>query len=175
MVTISSRRRTFLSFTAAVAIVAMSGVFGGAFPSHAAEPTKATVELNVDQTGLMLQGYDPVAYFTDAKPVKGSEQISAEYQGGRYNFASAAHKDLFVKHPAKYVPAFGGFCAMGTVFDKKLEGDPTLWRVVDGRLYLNVNADVAKKWAQDVPGNIAKANVEWPKIKDIPAKELNAK
>lgn len=174
MATTFPHRRVLFQLAAAAALV-VAGAVGGASLSRAAEPTSASVDLNLDPSGLALRGFDPVAYFTDAKPVKGSEHITADYHGARYYFASAEHKDAFVKDPAKYVPAFGGFCAMGTVFDKKLDGDPMQWKVVEGRLYLNVNADVAKRWNQDVPGNITKANVEWPKIKDIPADELNAK
>ncbi|MFG1298369.1 YHS domain-containing (seleno)protein [Xanthobacter sp. V3C-3] len=174
MTTTHPRRRAFFQLAAAAAIVT-AGALGGASLSHAGEHAGAGVELNAGHGGLMLRGYDPVAYFTDAKPVKGSEHITAEYEGGHYYFASKEHKEAFLKDPAKYAPAFGGFCAMGTVFDKKLDGDPMQWKVVDGRLYLNVNADVAKRWNQDVPGNIVKANVEWPKIKDVPAEELNAK
>ncbi|MFC3677146.1 YHS domain-containing (seleno)protein [Ferrovibrio xuzhouensis] len=175
MTTTSPQRRAVLRLAAASVIAVALAASGGMTHSYAAEPSKTTVALNADENGVMLKGYDPVAYFTDGKALKGSEQFTAEYEGARYNFASAAHKDLFLKDPAKYAPAYGGFCAMGAVFDKKLDGDPTLWRVVDGRLYLNVNADAAKKWADDVPGNIAKANIEWPKIKDVPAKELNAR
>lgn len=173
--TTTTSRRAVLRFTAASVIAVALSASVGMPHSYAAEPSKTTVALNVDQNGVMLKGYDPVAYFTDGKALKGSEQFSAEYEGARYNFASAAHKDLFLKDPAKYMPAYGGFCAMGAVFDKKLDGDPTLWRIVDGRLYVNVNADAAKKWVEDVPGNIAKANIAWPKIKDVPAKELNAR
>jgi YHS domain-containing protein len=132
-------------------------------------------DLNLDAAGVMLHGYDPVAYFTDAAAIEGSPDLTAVHDGGTYRFASAEHRDMFAADPGRYVPAYGGFCAMGTVFEKKLDGDPRVWKVVDNRLFLNVNADVQKKWIADIPGNIASANDKWPKIRDVPADQLNAK
>lgn len=125
----------------------------------------STASINVDQ-GVILQGYDAVAYQTESKPVKGDAQYSASYQGATYHFASAANRDAFRADPAKYAPAYGGFCAMGAALGKKLDIDPTQFKVVDGRLYLNVNADVFKKWSENVPGNIQNANANWPTIAD---------
>lgn len=126
----------------------------------------STSAINIDSEGVALRGYDPVAYFTDGRPTKGSEQFQATYDGGRYLFSSAANRGAFLKQPEKFAPAFGGFCAMGAVFGKKLDGDPNFWRIVDGKLYLNVGDHAAKRWVEDVPGNIAKANENWPAIKD---------
>ena len=74
--------------------------------------------------------------------------------------------------PAKYAPAYGSFCAMGVALEKKLDVDPQAWRVVDGRLYLNVNKDVQKRWLDDVPGNLATAEKNWPRLKDRVPKSL---
>lgn len=121
--------------------------------------------INIDQ-GVILHGYDPVAYFTAGKPTQGSAQYAVSQGGATYHFASAANMKTFQSDPAKYVPQYGGFCAMGAALGKKLDVDPTQFKVVDNKLYLNVNADVFKKWSQDVPGNITKANANWPSIKD---------
>lgn len=126
----------------------------------------STASINIDQQGIILQGYDAVAYFTKGAPVLGSEQFSARYEGSTYLFASAANRDAFRADPARYAPQFGGFCAMGAALGKKLDVDPSQFKVVDGKLYLNVNADVFKKWSADIPGNIAQANTNWPGIKD---------
>lgn len=134
------------------------------------EGSKAAI--NVDKDGVAIRGYDPVAYFTIGKPTKGDAKFTAKHEGATYHFASAENRDLFAKEPAKYAPQFGGFCAMGTVFEKKIDGDPALWRVVDGKLYLNVNEQVAKRWQEDIPGNITKAGGNWPKIKDKAPKDL---
>jgi hypothetical protein len=87
-------------------------------------------------------------------------------------FSSAANRDLFTANPGKYAPAFGGFCAMGVALEKKLDGDPTAWKLVDGKLYLNLNKDVQKKWLEDVPGNLKNAQMTWPKIKAKAPKDL---
>lgn len=128
--------------------------------------------INIDSKGIALRGYDPVAYFTLAKPTPGDAKFAAKHDGATYHFASAANRDAFAKDPAKYAPAFGGYCAMGAVFEKKLDGDPNLWRIVDGKLYLNVGAPAQKRWLEDTKGNISKAASNWPKIKDKAPKEL---
>ena len=87
-------------------------------------------------------------------------------------FASAANRDAFQADPATYAPQSGGFCAMGVALERKLDGDPNAWRVVDGKLYLNVNKDVQKKWLEDVPGNNKKADINWPQIKGKTPKSL---
>ncbi len=132
----------------------------------------STSAVNVDKSGLAIRGYDPVAYFTVGKPTKGEAGFSAKHDGATYRFASAANRDAFVKDPAKYVPAFGGFCAMGAVFEKKLDGDPGLWRIVDGKLYLNVGEPAQKRWLEDIPGNITKAGRNWPNISARAPKDL---
>lgn len=132
----------------------------------------STKAVNIDTAGLAIRGYDPVAYFTVGKPTLGSPQFTAQHDGATYRFASAANRDVFAREPAKYAPAFGGFCAMGAVFEKKLDGDPNLWRIVDGKLYLNVGEPALKRWLEDVPGNIGKAQTNWTNIKDKAPKDL---
>jgi len=109
-----------------------------------------------------VNGYDTVAFFTDSKPVNGSPFIAAEYQGATYFFATEEHKKLFTASPAKYAPQFGGFCAFGVAIGKLFPVDISTWQVRDGRLYLNLNADILTKFNADLPGNIAKANTNWP-------------
>lgn len=161
-------RRLAFSF-AAMFVIAISALNG--IEAYAFDETSNSVN-NVDARGVGLHGYDPVAYFTVGKPTLGSEQFEATYDGVRYQFSSAANRDTFSKEPAKYVPAFGGFCAMGATLGKKFDGDPNLWRIVDGKLYLNVSEHASKLWTEDVPGNIAKANQKWPEIKSKTPKDL---
>ncbi|MFO0984242.1 MAG: YHS domain-containing (seleno)protein [Planctomycetota bacterium] len=111
---------------------------------------------------VALSGYDPVAFFTDAKAVNGSPFISAEHQGATYFFASEAHQQLFVASPESYAPQFGGFCAFGVAIDKVLPVDISTWQVRDGKLYLNLNAEILKSFNADVDGNVAKAQKNWP-------------
>ena len=129
--------------------------------------------VNTDQQGIALHGYDPVAYFTAGAPAKGNAKFTATFEGARYHFANAQNLKKFKANPAAYAPQYGGFCAMGVVLHKKLDGDPNVWKVVDGKLYLNVNKDVQVAWQRDIPGNLAKANEEWPDIKNATPASLN--
>jgi YHS domain-containing protein len=97
----------------------------------------STAPINVDPQGLALRGYDPVAYLEDGKPTRGVENLSASYGGARYVFASESHRKLFLENPKKYIPEYGGFCAVGTSFGEKVDVDPETGKIVNGRLYLN--------------------------------------
>lgn len=130
-------------------------------------------DVNVDAKGLMLRGYDAVAYQTQNKAVQGSATFSAKYGNETYHFASAANRDAFNANPARYAPAYGGFCAMGVAMGRKLDGDPKLFRVVDNRLFLNVNEAVQTRWAQDIPDNVKKAEAVWPTLKGKTPKQTN--
>ena len=131
----------------------------------------AGVDTGTDDNDVILAGHDAVAYFTEDRPVLGSADYTASYDGAVYRFASAANRDLFRANPAKYAPAYGGYCALGTSFGKKFFVDGKAFRVVNGQLYVNKNLDVYATWKKDIPGNISKANREWPRIKSIaPAK-----
>lgn len=123
----------------------------------------STASVNVEQ-GLALKGHDPVAYFTVGKPTQGAAKYSAKYQGATYHFASATNQKRFQSNPAKYAPQYGGFCAMGAAIGKKLDVDPNSFKVVDDKLYLNVNAEIFKKWSEDVPGHIRAADQNWPAL-----------
>jgi YHS domain-containing protein len=109
-----------------------------------------------------VSGYDTVAFFTEAKPVNGSPFIAAEYQGATYYFATEEHKALFTASPDKYAPQCGGFCAYGVGLGKLFPVDINTWQVRNGKLYLNLNADILKKFNADFDGNVAKAEKNWP-------------
>ncbi|MDH3582373.1 MAG: hypothetical protein OEM91_17340, partial [Hyphomicrobiales bacterium] len=115
--------------------------------------------------GIAVHGYDPVAYFTQSRPVQGSAEFSVVHGGATYRFASADNMKTFKASPAKYVPAYGGFCAYGVSVGAKFDGDPRYWKIVDGKLYLNLNKKIQDTWLKDVPGNIDKAEKTWTKIK----------
>ncbi len=95
----------------------------------------AVQEVNVND-GYAVHGYDVVAYFTVGAPTLGNDRFIAEYQGVAYRFASADNRDRFAADPAAYAPQYGGYCAFGTAFGRKFDGDPLAWRIVDGELYL---------------------------------------
>lgn len=132
--------------------------------------SKAAV--NVDASGLALRGYDPVAYFAAGKPTPGDPSLTATHDGATYRFATSANREAFLKEPAKYAPAYGGFCAYGASVDHKADGDPNIWKIVDGKLYLNVTPRAADYWQKDIPGNISKANSNWENIKDKSPNDL---
>lgn len=154
-----------MALACAAVVVAIGAAGLPATTTFAYDPT-STAAVNVDASKLALRGYDPVAYFTVGAPSQGSAEFTAEHDGAVYHFANAANRDTFLADPAKYAPAYGGFCAMGAALNKKLDGDPTIWKIVDGRLYLNVHPEAAKKWQEDIPANISKAEKNWAVIKD---------
>jgi len=116
---------------------------------------------------LAVHGYDPVAYFTQGAPVLGSDAITVVHEGAAYRFASEAHKRLFEAGPERYLPQFGGYCAYGTALGKKFDGDPRLWTIHEGKLYLNLNPDILATFRENVPGNVAKAERNWMRIEHV--------
>ena len=132
-------------------------------------------DVNVTSTDLALRGTDPVSYFTEGKPMAGDVEISAEYNGAIYRFASEANKMAFLAEPAKYAPQYGGYCAFGLAKGFKFDGDPNVWKIVDGKLYLNLSSKVGEIWQQDIPGNIEAAETAWTRIKDVDPAELEPK
>jgi len=113
-----------------------------------------------------ISGFDPVSYFTDGAPQRGSGYHVADYNGVTYAFASAEHKDLFQANPSKYAPAYGGWCAYGLAVGKKFVADPTVWKIVNGTLYLNLDRDIQSKWKKDIPGYIKTGDANWTEIRD---------
>ena len=122
--------------------------------------------------GLAAHGYDVVAFFTDGQAVLGSDTYAVAHAGGTYRFTTKAHLDAFTADPARYEPAYGGFCAYGAALGKKFDGDPRYWKIVGGKLYLNLNGDIQAEWSKDIPGNLAKADANWRRIHGTPADKL---
>ena len=118
--------------------------------------------LNLDKSGVAIQGYDPVAFFTDNQPVKGKPDLVAKRDGAIYFFASKEHRAMFLKEPAKYEPAFGGYCAYGLSRNRLVEIDVDAFQVVDGRLLLQYSKSVRADFNEDIKGNLAKAEANWP-------------
>lgn len=121
--------------------------------------------------GAALHGYDPVAYFVAAAPQKGQAQYSYEYKGSKFYFASEANRRAFMEAPEKYAPQFGGYCAYGTSQGYKVSTQPDAFAVVKDKLYLNYNKKVQEIWRQDVPGNIERAEKNWPEVQNAPQKD----
>jgi YHS domain-containing protein len=120
--------------------------------------------VNVTRDGIAIKGYDPVAYFTDAMPVKGDSRFEYVWSGAKWLFASEEHLALFKNEPEKYAPRYGGYCAYAVSQGTTADIDPASWSIVDGKLYLNLNKDVQGLWEQDIPGYIQKADKNWPAV-----------
>ena len=118
--------------------------------------------LNLDKAGVAIQGYDPVAFFTDNKPVKGKPELVVRHNGAVYYFASREHREQFKADPAKYEPAFGGYCAYGVSRNKLVEIDVDAFQIVDGRLLLQYSKGVRDDFNKDTQGNLNKAETNWP-------------
>ena len=132
-----------------------------------AQAVLRTKDFNLEK-GLAIQGYDPVAYFTQSKPVKGYKQFAASAEGVTYYFSTAANKELFVKQYKKYEPQYGGWCAyaMGATNDK-VEIDPETFKIVGGKLYLFYHSwvnNTLNKWNKDEVNLKSKADINWANI-----------
>jgi len=118
--------------------------------------------LNLDKSGVAIQGYDPVAFFTEHKPVMGKPAFTSHADGATYQFASKEHKELFDKEPAKYEPLFGGYCAYGVSRDKLASVEVDAYQIIDGKLYMQYNKSIRDSFNEDQKGNLNKANQNWP-------------
>jgi hypothetical protein len=114
--------------------------------------------------GLALGGFDPVAHVTLGRPVQGDERFETTWRGARWRFASAEHRDLFLAAPERYAPQYGGHCAWAMARGYLAPGDARHWRIVDGRLFVNYDASVQRRWVRDIPGFIAAADRNWPGV-----------
>jgi YHS domain-containing protein len=123
--------------------------------------TKGEHKLNVDSNGVILKGYDPVAYFVQKKAVKGSPKYKTTHQGATYYFSSAADLAVFKKDPSKYVPQYGGFCANGMANRQGNDIDPNVFFVLKGKLYVCASADAEKEFQSNLQQNTKKADENW--------------
>jgi len=150
-------RRTINLFTGAILLLCL------ATPSVGA----AKDEIYTNWRGLAIKGYDPVAYFRQGSPVEGSKGFEFIWKDARWRFASAENRDLFSANPDQYAPQYGGYCAWAVAEGYTAGVDPkNAWEIVEGKLYLNYNREIKAKWAKDIPGNIARADANWPGVLD---------
>lgn len=118
------------------------------------------------QSGKAIRGYDPVAYFTENKAVKGNDQWVYEWNNVHWYFSSEKNLDHFKADPGKYVPQYGGYCAYGLSNGYKAPTDANAWTIENGKLYLNYNLDVREEWNKDRKQRIEKADKNWPEVKE---------
>ena len=115
-------------------------------------------------SNVAINGYDPVAYFIQKRPVKGLGKYSTRYKGALWRFSSQENKNKFVAMPGKFAPQYGGYCAYAVSYGSTAPTDPDAWTVVNGKLYLNNTVSVRTTWKKDIPENIKKANKNWPGV-----------
>jgi YHS domain-containing protein len=118
--------------------------------------------VNLDRMGVALMGYDPVAYFDGGAPQKGDATIEAVYDGARYWFTSQAHRETFERDPARYAPAFGGYCGYAASINKVSPVDPKIYQIIDGRLVLQHTPKAYELFNKDAKHNLARADRNWP-------------
>jgi YHS domain-containing protein len=148
--------KQFLGMAAAFALLIALSL---AAPAYSAQPEINTLD---SDGGYAIKGYDPVAYFTEGGPRKGKPEFKAEYKGAKWLFASAGNKALFEADPAKYAPAYGGYCAYGVSQNYLVKIVPDAWAIRGDKLYLNYDKSVQKTWAAKPEKYINQADKNWP-------------
>lgn len=135
----------------------------------------------VDPTGFASSGHDVVAYFDLEQGPVGSEQppavagradITAEYNGATFAFATEANRDRFLADPEAFTPQYDGHCAYGVAQGGKVPGNPDLWRIIDDKLYLNITETVVGFWEEDIPGNLAQSETNWKGLEPEAASDM---
>lgn len=115
--------------------------------------------------GVAINGYDPVSYFKQKAAVKGSSANSHTWNGVEWHFSSAQNRDAFAANPARYAPQYGGYCAFAAAKDYLAKTDPNAFSIYDGKLFLNYNRSVKRRWDKNKKSFVAAANDNWPGLK----------
>ncbi len=113
---------------------------------------------------LAIRGYDTVAYFKEGKALKGNAAYSFPWHDMMWHFSTKGNRDLFAADPGKYAPQYDGYCAWAMTQARKADTDPEVWKIINGKLYLNCSRSAYEKWSRDIPGNIKKADANWKKL-----------
>ncbi|NET33306.1 MAG: YHS domain-containing protein [Cyanothece sp. SIO1E1] len=162
-----------LTMLATASILSLGLIAGCAGTSSNDTASSGTASSDVSATakaqvyikgGAAIGGYDPVAYFEQGGPTAGSDEFTHEWRNATWKFSSAENRDLFAANPEQYAPQYGGFCAWAVSQGSTAPIDPNAWKIVDDKLYLNFNQDIQARWEKDIPGNIAKADSNWPGV-----------
>ena len=156
-------RQRLLLIISTLAIVAIGVLWMTGVPNRNGKPMPLYNVID-SPSGAVIKGYDPVAYFVDGRPRKGSEDFTVEYGGARWLFASAANKAKFKAEPDKYVPAYGGYCAYGVAQGYLVKIEPDAWSIKNGKLFLNYDSSVQEEWQKDWQAFVDSANAKWPRL-----------
>ncbi|MEO1039213.1 MAG: YHS domain-containing (seleno)protein [Pseudomonadota bacterium] len=144
---------------AAASLFAAAGAALPAAPAHAQDPVYTGLFSNT-----AVGGWDTVSYFSDGGPVQGRREFTTDWQGAEWRFSSQENLDLFLADPAAYAPQYGGYCAYAVSQGGTAKGDPEVWHLHDGKLYLNVNRQIQEVWLADLEAYIALADDNWPAV-----------
>ena len=120
--------------------------------------------VNAARDNVAIHGYDTVAYFDEGRPAKGSAAFTHDWMGATWRFASVEHRDRFAADPDRFAPRYGGYCAWAVSKGYTANGDPEVWKIVDGKLYLNYNPGVKSEWEKDQAARIRSADAKWPSL-----------
>lgn len=118
------------------------------------------------EDGIAIGGTDPVAYFTEGRPVAGDPGITHDWNGATWRFSSTANRDAFAADPEAHAPQYGGYCAWAVAEGYTATTVPEAWHIEDGKLYLNYSSRIQRRWERDIPGHIASADGNWPRVLD---------
>ena len=168
--------KSISKITTLVAVLCLAGLTTSASAQSATKSTTAKEQVsraftngaNVPSSGVAIEGYCPVCYIAANKAAKGSPEFSYDYEGITYWFVSDDVRNMFKSDPKKYVPSYGGWCALGVAMGQRFPVDPTNFKVVDGKILLflkNAKVDGAELWNQNADDNLGKANANWEKLK----------
>lgn len=119
---------------------------------------------NLSSGDVAIKGYDPVAYFLIGKAIQGDQSLSVPWRNMTWHFQNKEHMELFTTNPEKYAPQYDGFCAWAMTEKRKAVTDPEVWKIINGKLYLNCSLTAYEKWSRDIPGNIKKADANWVQL-----------
>lgn len=134
-----------------------------AIAAFAPRAMAATPEIYAED-GIAIDGTDAVAYFTEGAPVPGDAAITFDYMGATWRFSSEENRDMFAADPVAFAPQYGGYCAFAVSKGATAPTAPDAWTIVDDKLYLNFSVSVRERWRQDIPGNVALADANWPGV-----------
>lgn len=152
---ILTRRRLLVAFAATTALTTLTLL---------TSPAEAMTASVYAEGGIAIDGTDPVAYFTQGRPVAGDPGITHDWRGATWRFSSTANRDRFAANPEAYAPQYGGYCAWAVSNGYTASTVPEAWRIVDGKLYLNYSIRIQRRWEGDIPGRITAADRNWPKV-----------
>jgi YHS domain-containing protein len=127
-------------------------------------PHAAAAQAVYAEGGVAIDGTDPVAYFTEGRPVAGDAAFTHDWNGATWRFASEANRAAFAADPEAYAPQYGGYCAWAVSEGYTASTVPEAWRIEDGKLYLNYSPRIQRRWERDIPGHVARADANWPTV-----------